>query len=33
MPAGLMRGMCAALLFDAVAAAAVYLTGSAVGLW
>ena len=33
MPAGLMRGMCVALLFDAVLAAAVYLTGSAVGLW
>ena len=33
MPAGLLRGMCVALLFDAVLAAAVYLTGSGVGLW
>jgi hypothetical protein len=33
MPASLMRGMFVALLFDAVAGAAVYLTGSAVGLW
>jgi hypothetical protein len=33
MPASLVRGMCVALLFDALLAAAVYLTGSAAGLW
>ena len=33
MPAGLVRGMFVALLFDAVLAAAIYLTGGAVGLW
>jgi hypothetical protein len=33
MPAGLVRGMCVALLFDAILVVAVYLTGSAARIW